>query len=298
MADTSQRKARTTLGSGVSLIGKNKEGATIPQGNEVAQNVYNVIRSEGITFNNAENFDQSESAYFSAANQTYNEAEEQLQALEKKKATFSYTASFNANKYTLDARTAIVSELVVNGIEQDLQDKTAYLSPVAIQDGFFGEFIAPETNTGSATVRIQKYGGTYHTTLTAKKYSGTSLVGLVANDLRKNQLYKFVIIGGELVVFGIELSVAELIQAQQRIIFSYNSPTVLNYSAGGFIFDDYTGSATVTAGTLTLTGLTENASWYVFGIYNPTTGAVQIAHYDTLTPTLPADFTKKKLLLH
>lgn len=86
------------------------------------------------------------------------------------------------------------------------------------------------------------------------------------------------------------------IQAQKPIIFSYVNTTTVNYSSGGFIFDDYSGSASIIAGTLNLTGLTANASWYIFGIYNPTTGASQVAHYDTLTPTLPAGFTKKKLL--
>ena len=212
MADTSQRKARIRLGSGTSLVEKNKEGATIPHGNEVSQNGNNVIRSENITFDNAENFNQSESAYNSTANQTYNEAEKLLQALEKKKAMLSYTASFNSNEYTLDARTAIISELIANGIEQYLQDKTVYLSPVSIENGFIAQFIAPANNTGSVTVKIQKYDGTYHTALTAKKYDGTNLVNLVAGDIEQSQLYTLVIISGVLVVFGIQSNIFPYIE--------------------------------------------------------------------------------------
>lgn len=206
MADTSQRKARITVGSGTTLIEKNKEGASIPQGNEIAQNVYNIIRSEQIDFDNAENFNQTESSYFSTANQTYNEAEKVLQALEKKKAMLSYAVTFNANQYTFNARETTVSELIENSIEQDVQDKTVYLSPVEIENGFITQFVAPATNTGSSTIRIQKYDGTYHTTLTLKKYDGISLVNLIASDITQNQLYNVVIIGGNAIIFGSQSS--------------------------------------------------------------------------------------------
>lgn len=95
------------------------------------------------------------------------------------------------------------------------------------------------------------------------------------------------------------------IQAQKPIIFSYVNATTVSYTSGGFIFDDFTGSALLTAGTLNLatnglngldTGtIAVNTWYYLFAIHNPTTNASgTIASLSPTTPVLPSGFTKKK----
>ena len=104
------------------------------------------------------------------------------------------------------------------------------------------------------------------------------------------------------------LNITALQELQDKpITFSYSSATVINYTAGGFIFDDKTGSAIVTADSVDFatnglngldTGsLSANTWYYLFGIYNPTTQiSGVIASTSKTTPTLPSGFTKKKYL--
>lgn len=104
------------------------------------------------------------------------------------------------------------------------------------------------------------------------------------------------------------LNITALQELQDKpITFSYSSATVINYTAGGFIFDDKTGSAIVTAGSVNFatnglngldTGsLSANTWYYLFGIYNPTTKVSGVlASISKTTPTLPSGFTKKKYI--
>ena len=96
--------------------------------------------------------------------------------------TKTYNTTFATNTYTLQ-----------NGV---------YTAPLNLFDGFHTSFVAPNANTDSASVSIQLYDGTFETKV-LKKYSSGTLVNLVANDIRQSQLYTIVIIGGELVVFGV-----------------------------------------------------------------------------------------------
>ena len=304
MADTSQRKPIYQNKGNNTQIDRNRYSTPKPKGNEVAGNVYNLIRSEGINFTNAENFSQTDASFTITAKDVYTESELALQALETKKARLSYTVTFNANVYTLTAKTSTVSEIIDGTFNnQEFQDKTVRNSVVTLFDGFHTSFIAPSANTASASVSIQLYDGTF-TTKTLKKYSGATLIDLVANDIIANNKYDVVIIGGEAVLFGIK-EVSTLVPKQ--IILSYVNGTTLNYTSGTFDADDYSGRYSVTAGTINLaanglngldTGSIPVSAWlYIYAIYNPTTkisGA--IASLSSTTPTLPSGFTIKRYI--
>jgi hypothetical protein len=203
MTDTSQRKTRFQNRGNNTQAERNRLNASIPQGNEINANVQNIIRSEGVAYSNAENFAQTDALYFSTAKDIYNEGELALQSIETKKARMSYTATFASNTYTLTAKSVTISEIIDGTFNnQEYQDKTAYLSPVALFDGFYTSFIAPATNTGSTSIAIQLYDGSF-TTKTLKKYndSGT-LVTLFADDILLGRKYDIVIINGDAVLFG------------------------------------------------------------------------------------------------
>ena len=300
MANTSPRQPRwQTLG--ITTEERNKLNAIAPIGNEAYINMLNIPRSEDIAFQNVENFTQDEVDYINNAHTTYTEAEVLLKGLETKKARMSYTVTFNANTYTFTAKSATISELITgSGINQTLQDKTVGLSPTSLFNGFHTTFIAPATNTGSATISVQLYDTTF-TSKTLKKYQNGVLVNLTAGDIVEKRLYYISIISGEAVLFSnVVLPATNTTQGTvfipKPVIITYVSGTSISYSSGNFAFDDGTGQASISAGTLSLASLTANASWYVFAIYNPTTNVSSVAHYNSITPTLPSGFTKKRLI--
>ena len=133
MADTSQRKPRRQS-QGTTEIERNRRFASIPQGNEVAGNVYNTIRGYsglGIDFQNTENFNQSDADYTNSAYTVYNEILLSTKNLEGRLANSTYTVTFNSNTYTFTAATDTISEVVTsNAPEQEYQDKTVALSPI------------------------------------------------------------------------------------------------------------------------------------------------------------------------
>jgi len=302
MADTSQRKPIYQNKGNNTQVDRNRYSTPKPKGNEVAGNVYNVIRSEGVLFVNAENFSQTDALFTTTAQDIYKESELTLQALETKKARLSYATTFNANVYTLTAKTSTVSEIIDGTFNnQEFQDKTVRNSVVALFDGFHTSFVAPISNTASASVSIQLYDGTF-TTKVLKKYSSGTLVNLVANDIVANSKYDVVVIGGEAVLFGIK-EVSALVP--KPIILSYVNTTTLNYTSGTFDADDYSARYSVTAGTINLatnglngldTGSVPADGWlYTYAIYNPTTQiSGLIASLSATTPTLPSGFTKKQ----
>jgi hypothetical protein len=329
MADTSQRKTRYQSRGNNTQAERNRLNASIPQGNEHYGNIQNVIRSENIQYQNTENFSQTETSYYSTAKDVYNESELVLQSLETKKARLSYTVTFASNTYTFTAKTSTISEIIDGTFNnQEFQDKIAYNSTIELFDGFNTSFVAPATSTGSTSIQIQLYDGTF-ITKTLKQYNGAgTLISVVADDVVLGRKYDIVIIGGEAVLFGVmnasqtvagiiktsttalvnggiddttavtplQLNTkmeADFIKTQQRITFSYSSPTVLNYSAGYFIFDDFSGSGFVSAGLINLatngiggidTGSVQaNQRYYLHAYRNDTTNAFGVAI--SLSPT-------------
>ena len=98
------------------------------------------------------------------------------------------------------------------------------------------------------------------------------------------------------------LQLSDILQTQQRITLSYNSTTVINYSAGGFIFDDFSGSGFVNAGSVNITTFyptpANNTTYHVFAVYNPATNVSQVIIDANFTnPTPPSGFTKKKWIM-
>mgnify|MGYP003330079412 CR=1 FL=1 len=221
MADTSKRKTRRQS-QGTTQIERNRRSASIPQGNEVAGNIYNVIKGYsglGIDFQNTENFNQSDADYTNSAYTVYNEAEPLLKNLEGRLANSTYTVTFNSNTYTFTATSATISQLVTSvAPEQEYQDKTVALSPTSLFDGFHTTFIAPATNTGSATVSIQLYDTTF-ASKTLKKYENGVLVNLTAGDIAEKTLYHITIISGEAVLFNVPATIAEIELQQDKTKF-------------------------------------------------------------------------------
>lgn len=291
MADTSQRKTRYQSRGNNTQAERNRLNASIPQGNEHYGSIQNVIRSEDIQYQNTENFSQTETSYYSTAKDVYNESELVLQSLETKKARLSYTVTFASNTYTFTAKTSTISQIIDGTFNnQEFQDKIAYNSPIALFDGFNTSFVAPATSTGSTSIEIQLYDGTF-ITKTLKQYNDAgTLVSVVAGDIVLGRKYDIVIISGEAVLFGIQ---TDFIKTQQRITFSYSSPTVINYSAGYFIFDDFSGSGFVSASLINLatngiggidTGSVQaNQRYYLHAYRNDTTNAFGVAI--SLSPT-------------
>jgi hypothetical protein len=246
MADTSQRKPIYQNKGNNTQVDRNRYSTPKPKGNEVAGNVYNVIRSEGVSFVNAENFSQTDALFTTTAQDIYNESELTLQALETKKARLSYATTFNTNVYTLTAQASTVSEIIDGTFDnQEFQDKTVRNSVVALFDGFHTSFVAPSSNTASADIEIQLYDGTFATKV-LKKYSSGVLVNLVANDILANNKYDVVIIGGEAVLFGTVQNLSNVtrtvilgpvvntVQTQQEIVKFYDN-------AGNLVWKRITG---------------------------------------------------------
>jgi hypothetical protein len=204
MADTSQRKTRFQNTGNNTEAERNRLGASIPQGNEVYANMLNIGRSEDIPYQNTENFSQNESSYFSTAKDVYNEAEITLKGLETKKARLSYTVTFLSNTYTFTAKTSTISE-IINGTfsNQEFQDKTVYNSTTALFDGFNTSFVAPATSTGTTSIAIQLYGGSFVTKALKQYNDAGTLISVVAGDIVLGRKYDIVMIGGEAVLFGV-----------------------------------------------------------------------------------------------
>lgn len=204
MADTSQRKTRYQSRGNNTQAERNRLNASIPQGNEHYGSIQNVIRSENIQYQNTENFSQTETSYYSTAKDVYNESELVLQSLETKKARLSYTVTFASNTYTFTAKTSTISEIVDGTFNnQEFQDKIAYNSPIALFDGFNTSFVAPATSTGSTSIQIQLYDGTFITKALKKYNDAGTLVSVVADDIVLGRKYDIVIISGEAVLFGV-----------------------------------------------------------------------------------------------
>ncbi len=302
MADTSQRKARRTIGSGATIVEKNKEGASIAQGNETAGMIWNVIRAEGMSFDNAENFDQDEGEYFESASTVYTETEKLVQTLERKKAMHSYTATFDANEYTLNARSGNLGELVLDNVEQVFQDKTIYLAPNTIDNGFHTTFVAPSDNTDISTIKIQKYDGTY-STFTLKKYNNGSLVNLNAKDILQNHLYTLIIIEGDAVIFTQNEATPTtqgLTYLTTKVKITYDNATSLLYSVIDFESNQEITNGTINLATVGVNGLDTgslraNTAYYVFEIKDLTNNFVKTITSSSLSnPILPTGFTVKK----
>jgi hypothetical protein len=312
MADTSQRKPRRQS-QGTTQIERNRRFASIPQGNEITGNVYNAIRGYsglGINFQNTENFNQSDADYTNSAYTVYNEAEPLLKNLEGRLANSTYTVTFNSNTYTFTAKSATIGELVTSvAPEQEYQDKTVALSPTSLFNGFRTSFIAPATNTGSVTISIQLYDTTF-TSKTLKKYENGVLVNLTAGDIVEKRLYDLAIISGDAVLFSNVVFPATnttqgIVFIPKPVIMTYVNGTSASYSSGNFAFDDGSGQASISAGTLNIStnglngldagSIPVNGWLYTYQIYNPTTkiGGL-IASISATIPTLPSGFTKYK----
>ena len=215
-------------------------------------------------------------------------------SLQFRQALNSYSSIAN---FYIDTGTA--TEYVLN-------PQGAFKTPIdapTTWNGMLIRFRPTNNNTGVTTLRLAGLnGGLPSNTL---REDGTAIQEGDFSTTR-DAILRYNSTAGAFMLLNSNLYalVSKNLQAQKPILLSYNSETVVNYSAGGVIFDDYTGSATVTAGTINLatnglngfdTGTLPTTGWvYTYAIYNPTTGVSGLlASLSSTTPTLPSGFTKK-----
>ena len=203
----------------------------------------------------------------------------------------SYTDSGTANNYILTS---------IN----------TFKSPTAYVDGMRVRFITANANTGASTVNVANLG-----TKNIKKEDGTT--NLTANDIPANNEITLIYRNGVFKIAGLS-SVQNTSSTTKGIVYYPRPITISNnivypnnnidFSAGNFIFNDFSGEATLTAMTKRLdaswtagtnqggldTGTKANSTWYYcYVIYNPTTLVTDaIFSANPVNPVLPSGFTK------
>jgi hypothetical protein len=185
-----------------------------------------------------------------------------------------------------------------------------FKSPTAYVDGMRVRFITANANTGASTVNVANLG-----TKNIKKEDGTT--DLTANDIPANNEITLIYRNGVFKIAGLS-SVQNTSSTTKGIVYYSQPITISNntidsnndidFSAGNFIFSDFSGEATLTAMTKRLdanwtagtnqggldTGTKTNSTWYhCYAIYNPTTGVSDaIFSTNATSPVLPSGYTK------
>ena len=183
---------------------------------------------------------------------------------------------------------------------------------VATWNGMLIRFRPKFTNTGNATVNLAGLNG--GTPINIVNESG---VALSAGELSTNRdaFLRYDLANTRFILLNSTLqSAVETLQSQvipattttqgiaylnKPITLSYNSTTVIDYSAGTFQFDDGSDSGVLSAGSIDITDFFptpgNNTPYYLFAVKNLTTGATTVIPSNSKTsPTLPSGFTKKK----
>jgi hypothetical protein len=179
-------------------------------------------------------------------------------------------------------------------------------------NGMLIRFRPKFANTGNATVNLAGLNG--GTPINIVNESG---VALSAGELSTNRdaFLRYDLANTRFILLNSTLqSAVETLQSQvipattttqgiaylnKPITLSYNSTTVIDYSAGTFQFDDGSDSGVLSAGSVDITDFFptpgNNTPYYLFAVKNLTTGATTVIPSNSKTsPTLPSGFTKKK----
>ena len=268
---------------------------------------FNTDKIDGVSFLNAEEWNQIQDLenLINSSGQTPNTS--LINQIPQAVANYvaiadSYTDSGTANNYILTS---------IN----------TFKSPTAYVDGMRVRFITANANTGASTVNVANLG-----TKNIKKEDGTT--DLTANDIPANNEITLIYRNGVFKIAGLS-SVQNTSSTTKGIVYYPRPITISNnivdpnndidFSAGNFIFNDYSGEATAiamtkklqssgswsagTGGNMLLSGARANSSTYhLFALYKTdgTTdyGALLGVAGTTPDPTsvLPSGYTKWQLI--
>ena len=189
------------------------------------------------------------------------------------------TASGTANAITLAIR------VIDNTPESGTYAKNAPF-PLSFRNGLELDFVAIKNNTGAVTISIPSFQGVSGALDIVKQ----DLTPLISGDIKIG--YRYTIICDQTnnrfilknsFFRGATSTTQGISYANKPIVLTYNSPTVVLYSAGTFQFDDGSDTGILTAGSINLatsgiggldTGsITINATYFLHAYKNNTTGA-------------------------
>jgi hypothetical protein len=182
-------------------------------------------------------------------------------------------------------------------------------------NGMLIRFRPKFANTGNATVNLAGLNG--GTPINIVNESG---VALSAGELSTNRdaFLRYDLANTRFILLNSTLqSAVETLQSQvipattttqgiaylnKPITLSYNSTTVIDYSAGTFQFDDGSDSGVLSAGSVDITDFFptpgNTTTYHLFAVKNLTTSSTTVIFDTSFTsPTLPIGFTKKKWIM-
>jgi hypothetical protein len=230
------------------------------------------------------------------AEQFAKEEYQQLQTLIANKNLL--IASGTANAITLSTR------VIDDTPESGTYAKNAPL-PLSFRDGLELDFVATANNTGAVTMSIPSFQGVSGALDIIKQ----DLTPLIEGDIKIG--YRYTIICDQTnnrfilknsFFRGAATTTQGIAYLNKPIVLTYNSPTVVLYSAGTFQFDDGSDSGVLTAGSINLatngiggldTGsLAINTTYFQHAYKNNTTGAFGTAMSTSPTTSTIAGWTR------
>jgi len=230
----------------------------------------------------------------------YNDLTVQIQGVELDAGGSNISRDRESFRKGLASYASISNFYIDSGTANDyvLNPQGAFKTPIDAPSSWNGmliRFRATNTNTGVSTISLAGLGG--GSPINVLNEDGTVLTGGEIVTTRDTFLRYNITLNAFLVLnSSIFKSINTLLTPSKPIILSYVNGTTLNYTSGTFDADDYSGRFSLNAGTINLTGLTTNTSFYIFAIYNPTTNSSTVLQSNSITPTLPSGFTNKRLI--
>jgi len=188
------------------------------------------------------------------------------------------TASGTANAITLAIR------VIDNTPESGTYAKNAPF-PLSFRDGLELDFVAITNNTGAVTISIPSFQGVSGALDIVKQ----DLTPLISGDIKIGYRYTIIcdqtnnrFILKDSFFRGATSTTQGISYANKPIVLTYNSPTVVLYSAGTFQFDDGSDEGVLSAGSINLatngiggldTGSLATDTYFQHAYKNNTTGA-------------------------
>lgn len=224
-----------------------------------------------------------------------------IQTLISARNLLAVNGSSTANAITLETRK------ITSGNSPDGTDysKVAPL-PFKWEEYLTFSFIPIHTNTGATQIQITDFTNA-STLLDVVKEDGSSLQGGEIIQGQITEIYTKTFSGIKKYVLKIKNIIPRQITISNNVSDANND---IDFSAGNFIFSDYSGQASLSALTKRLdaswsagtnqgglfTGSKANSTWYhCFAIYNPTSGVVDCGFDTSITAAnIPSGYTKYK----
>lgn len=184
----------------------------------------------------------------------------------------------------------------------------SFQAPTEYVDGMEIRFRTSNTNTGASTINVNGLGAK-----NIKNSDGTTdiLAGFISNnrDISLRFYNDSFIPSNEITQATTSTSGQSILSNPVTVVNGTDNEHDLDFSEGNFEFSDGSGQATITAmtkrfdapwvagtgnGGLDTGSLASDTAYYVYEIYNPTTGISDFIGTTTFdSPTLPSGFTKR-----